>query len=832
MKAYRKKRHRFPIRIQRVGPRTELESKFEELKAGIEKPPPRKRRANNWISLATWALVDHRAQLRRKGMLNQQGARKLGREVKASLKSDRRQRAADTASAAEHHLQSGDPKEAWRCIKGWYRAVEDRAPKPCYEAMKKQTTEREELYAAIPPPGDSIPINVEPFEVRDDIPGDMELRAVVAGLRNGRAGGASKMRAEDIKGWLRGIREEEDEGREGAGDKWRTFVLLIQTIWEHGEIPQQMAWIIIVLLPKGNGDYRGIGLLEPLWKCVEILMDTRLHVIEFHDCLHGFLTGRGTGTATTEVKLAQQLAYLEQQPLFGIFIDLKKAYDAMDRERCLEIMVAYGVGPNLIRLLRFFWDNAELVCRAGGCFGTPFKSYRGVTQGGPFSPRIFNIMVDAIVREWLRQVLGEEVAKSGVGSQIREFLVAFYADDGLIQARCPDMLQSSFDILISLFERVGLKTNTTKTKAMVCIPGRIRTRLTDDVYNNSRDGLVSRKEWKRRQVDCNICGKCMSAASLTGHLESQHDVFRSFVLNRDLEIDRDPNVYRANFSVATNAYQCPVPGCSGQSTTKWNLRRHFANRHPYDFVSLPGEGVYRQCERCGMQVNSSATGHEQSQYCRDGWAKTQQYTAAENSARALEHSFSAYGEELERVEVFRYLGRLLSYDDNDSQALRSNLRKARKCWGRLQRVLRAENASPRVSGMFYKATVQAVLLFGSESWNLSPSAIKCLEGFHLRAARRMTGMMPREQPDGSWTYPSSEKVLEKAGLHTIQHYMEVRRNTILKFLIDRPIHALCEDAVRKRGTGKRQYWWEQPMDLDAARDSALVTDSESTDDDE
>ena len=67
--------------------------------------------------------------------------------------------------------------------------MEDRAPKPCYVAMKKQTAEREELYEAISPPGDSIPINIEPFEVRDDIPSDMELRTVVAGLRNGQTGG-------------------------------------------------------------------------------------------------------------------------------------------------------------------------------------------------------------------------------------------------------------------------------------------------------------------------------------------------------------------------------------------------------------------------------------------------------------------------------------------------------------------------------------------------------------------------------------------------------------------------------------------------------------------
>ena len=175
-----------------------------------------------------------------------------------------------------------------------------------------------------------------------------------------------------------------------------------------------MCWLITVLLPKGRGDYRGIGILEPLWKCIEILIDRRLQAIEFHDSLHGFLSGRGTGMATTEVKLAHQLTYLEQKPLFGIFIDLRKAYDAMDRERYLEILEANGVGTKLLRLLEHFWDEAEMVCRAGGCYGKPFKAHRGVTQGGPFSPRVFNVMVDAIVREWIRQVVGDDAARSGM----------------------------------------------------------------------------------------------------------------------------------------------------------------------------------------------------------------------------------------------------------------------------------------------------------------------------------------------------------------------------------------------------------------------------------
>ena len=40
--------------------------------------------------------------------------------------------------------------------------------------------------------------------------------------------------------------------------------------------------------------------------------------------------------ATIEAKLAQQLAYLDQEAMFGIFVDLRKVYDAMDQDQCLE----------------------------------------------------------------------------------------------------------------------------------------------------------------------------------------------------------------------------------------------------------------------------------------------------------------------------------------------------------------------------------------------------------------------------------------------------------------------------------------------------------------
>ena len=43
------------------------------------------------------------------------------------------------------------------------------------------------------------------------------------------------------------------------------------------------------------------------------------------------------GTAIIEMKLAQGLVQLEQMLMWATFIDLRKAFDVMDREQLLEI---------------------------------------------------------------------------------------------------------------------------------------------------------------------------------------------------------------------------------------------------------------------------------------------------------------------------------------------------------------------------------------------------------------------------------------------------------------------------------------------------------------
>ena len=114
--------------------------------------------------------------------------------------------------AIEAHLDDGELQEVWQQLKGWYCDDKDRAPQPCFQTVDKQTLERMELYRERASPGDPISINVDPFEIQDEMPDDDNIRGVVKGLKNGRAGGASKIRTEDMKMWLCGMRDEEEKG--------------------------------------------------------------------------------------------------------------------------------------------------------------------------------------------------------------------------------------------------------------------------------------------------------------------------------------------------------------------------------------------------------------------------------------------------------------------------------------------------------------------------------------------------------------------------------------------------------------------------------------------
>ena len=116
---------------------------------------------------------------------------------------------------------------------------------------------------------------------------------------------------------------------------------------------------------------------------------------------------------------------------------------------------------------------------------------------------------------------------------------------------------------------------------MVCIPGRIRTYQSQATYTERMEGHEEVGKWKALRVGCDVCGEDLAAPSLRSHLETQHGIYRSFVLSQDLVDEDHPLVtYQATSSIATGKFACPVPDCVGTAGMKYGMRRHFRFLHP------------------------------------------------------------------------------------------------------------------------------------------------------------------------------------------------------------------------------------------------------------
>ena len=212
----------------------------------------------------------------------------------------------------------------------------------------------------------------------------------------------------------------------------------------------------MVLIQKGRKEYRVIGLVEVMWKVVTAILHCLLTTaITYHDALHGFRVGRPTGTSTLEAKLLQQLAATREEVLYVIFLDLAKAYDALDRSMILEILEGYGVGQRVRQLLRAYWRKSTMLARAGGYFGTGFKGKRGMTQGDPLSPTIFNVVVDVVVRHWVTLKVEEAETLEEKGQEGRHQAALFYADNGMVASSDPRWLHWDFNALRDQIIRLG-----------------------------------------------------------------------------------------------------------------------------------------------------------------------------------------------------------------------------------------------------------------------------------------------------------------------------------------------------------------------------------------
>ena len=214
--------------------------------------------------------------------------RRLSRAIRASLKGERKRRVEATGTDVEALLGGDTPnaKEAWRKMKGRYKAAVNRAPPPAQATLERITAERVELYSHVPPPGDNIPVTVTPSEVDDLVPTEDKIAEALKKLRRNRSGGPSGIRAEHLKWWLAAAKreemaeekgEEKTEAEEGGGDLWGKVVEITQTAFREGELAEEATWQTVVLISTGKTEYRGIGLVDVIWKVVAVILHLRLY---------------------------------------------------------------------------------------------------------------------------------------------------------------------------------------------------------------------------------------------------------------------------------------------------------------------------------------------------------------------------------------------------------------------------------------------------------------------------------------------------------------------------------------------------------------------------
>jgi Reverse transcriptase (RNA-dependent DNA polymerase) len=193
-----------------------------------------------------------------------------------------------------------------------------------------------------------------------------------------------------------------------------------------------------------------------------------------------------------------------------IFLDLKKAYDTLDRDCALQILQNYGVGPNTRSIIAQTSAMDRMIPRQAGFYGEPFTTSHGVWQGDIMSPFIFNIICDAVIRHCERSML-----QGGTKS-------IFYANDRVLIGGNPTQLQQLLDTYTDAFEWVGLQMNRTKMKAMIIAGQKSRMPMSATAYLRKTTGEgISFMECMNAKVAYPLCETEVRSQYLKTHQQTR-----------------------------------------------------------------------------------------------------------------------------------------------------------------------------------------------------------------------------------------------------------------------------------------------------------------------
>jgi len=122
-------------------------------------------------------------------------------------------------------------------------------------------------------------------------------------------------------------------------------------------------------------------------------------------------------------------------PTYIGFIDFKKAFDSVDRDKLWTIMLSKGIPTHLIKLIQEIYTENIIRVNAGNGISEDSRAItQGVRQGCPLPPVLFNLYLDEVIRIWLRKLKTSKYFKEIIFNSL------LFADDQFIISDTEDEL--------------------------------------------------------------------------------------------------------------------------------------------------------------------------------------------------------------------------------------------------------------------------------------------------------------------------------------------------------------------------------------------------------
>jgi len=170
----------------------------------------------------------------------------------------------------------------------------------------------------------------------------------------------------------------------------------------------------------------------------------------------GFVAGRSTIDAILALRLLAEIHREFDRPLHVAFLDIKAAFDSVDRQALWKALRSRGIPNILLDLIVALHEHSGSSVRHGGKLSTRFLTTSGVRQGCVLAPALFCVAIN-----W---ILNHINANPGIRVGSSSFTDLMYADDAILFATLSQSAVeslSSFQNAPSIF---GMHISCPKTK--------------------------------------------------------------------------------------------------------------------------------------------------------------------------------------------------------------------------------------------------------------------------------------------------------------------------------------------------------------------------------